>query len=352
MKFFVAVIVILVMVSVASADDDVDRANAWLGRNGKQTVETSNMAPVQVHQATPEDENINKAMDWLNRHDDSKKPGTGQRGSRAVNDQIDLFMNFGGWISVDNKTANAGQYASAKLRYRPFRYSLFGQEAGAGVFVLGETGSGHSGQSDFHWSKVGAGISHKIYGQGWDNVTDLGWARQRDQGKNDKQTTDMVYLSNYTNVEQRRQDGNKLLPQTEIMLTANIPYSANRVSTKSGKTLGQALPANDKLTAGLDVRQSVYDFNFGEFRLTPGILFGGGMEASSAVGKIGPSVKLAAYNQDILIADIFAKIKSGVDGWRWYPNIFLNPYGAIKAYKASQITEPSPEDLEFRQEEK
>ncbi|MDO8592769.1 MAG: hypothetical protein Q7R92_03300 [bacterium] len=342
----------------ANADDDIDRAKAWLEKNKSARQEQA--AVIVLPQAQGElgarqDGDMDEAADWLQRQQEQgssvelagKNGQPKDRKSYAANDQFDLFMNAGGWHSSGNPKVNAGQYAQGKARYRLLSYSLFGQPAGLGGFVLGETGSGRSGSSPFSWNKVAVGPSHKIYGKGWDDSTDLGWARQWDKSKNDKQTTDSIYLSNYTNLEQRRRDGKKWFPQTEVILSANIPYDADKTSVRSGKSL----PADNKFTAGLDVRQSIYDFDFeNRQRLTPGLLLGGGLEAKDGVGKIGPSVKWGAFGQDILIADVFSKFKSGVQGYRWYGALLLNVGGAIKAYKASQITEPGPEDLGFYSE--
>lgn len=269
--------------------------------------------------------------------------------SYTANDRFSMYMSVGGWKSSGNKDESAGQYGQAKIRYRPFAFNLFGHEIGAGGFLMGETGSGSTGKWDFGWNKLGIGPSAKIYGYGWDASTDLGWTRQWDSGVNDKQVTDSVYLMEFVNLEQRRGADLKWFPQTELMFAAIMPFSASKESTKAGKTFGQSLPTNDKSVYSVEVKQSIYDFDFNNhMRLTPGILLGGGFEAGNSYGKIGPFVKLAAYGQDILIADLSIKDKSNVDGVRWYAGLMLNVSGAVKAIKASRITQPAAEDLQVK----
>lgn len=269
--------------------------------------------------------------------------------SYVANDQFDAYMSVGGWTSTGNKDASTGVYGQTKVRYRPYTLNLFDYEVGVGGFVLGETGSGSTGQWDFRWNKFAVGPSFKVYGDNWDATTDLGYAKQWDFGASDKQITDSIYLLEYVNFEQRRGAGYKLFPQTELMFVATIPFSSSKESTKSGKTFGNSLPTDDKSVYNLEVKQSIYDFNFdNHLRLTPGISLGGGLEASDGYGKVGAFVKLGAYGQDILIADLSVKDKSNVDGLRYYGSLMLNVGGAIKAIKASRISQAKAEDLVYK----
>lgn len=266
--------------------------------------------------------------------------------SSVEKDQFSMYMSAGGWKSYDNEKKATGRYYSGKLRYRPFALNMFGHEVGVGGFLMGETGSGKSGIWDFDWKKGIIGPTLKIYGNSWDASTDVGWSRQWDKGVNDKQITDSLYIMQYINFEQRRSANKHWLPQTELMASGTIPYSAHRESTKPGKTYGKSLEPADKLVYGAELKQSIYDFNFdNHLRLTPGIMLGGGYEADNRYYKVGPFVKLAYYGQDILILDVFAKEKQKTDGGRYYASLMISVDGIFKAYKRANIAEAKPIDL-------
>ena len=262
--------------------------------------------------------------------------------SASANDQFDLFMIKGGWRSQDNKTVNQGDTYRAKIRYRPYSFNAFGHDVGVGGFAIGETGSGSSGSSDFRWNKVTLGPTAKVYGDHWNAVTELGWSGQWDYGANDKQTTYSGYLLQYLNLEQRRAAKKKAFPQTELVGYFTAPYESSKESTKPGKTMGMSLAPTNKAVMGLEIRQSLYDFDISDhLTLTPGIMAGAGYEATSPFGKIGPFAKLRSYDQDIIIADINLKDVSGVQGYRSYYSVNLVLSGVINAIKVAGITKAS-----------
>ncbi|MDP2737033.1 MAG: LysM peptidoglycan-binding domain-containing protein [bacterium] len=271
--------------------------------------------------------------------------------SYAENDKFDMYVIGGGWTSSGNKDTSTGGYGQLDLSYRPFTTKVFGHDAGIGGFFKFETGSGATGKWDFRWNKFIFGPNFKLYGDHWDATTKLGWSRQWDFGVSDKQTTDSAYISQYVNIEQDHGiELSRWLRQTELMFSATIPFSASRESTRDGKTFGQSLPANDKSVYGIDIRQSIYDFYPNKnLRLAPGVLLGGGFEGRDTYGKVGPFVKAVSYGQDIVILDLpIYKIKSSVDGNRWYGSLMLKPNGIVKAIKAANITKPDPEDLVYK----
>ncbi len=266
--------------------------------------------------------------------------------SASANDQFDWFMIKGGWRSQDNKTVNQGDTYQTKIRYRPFSFNAFGHDVGVGGFFIGETGSGSSGASDFRWNKLTLGPTAKVYGNHWNAVTELGWSGQWDYGANDKQTTYSGYLLQYLNLEQRRAAKKKAFPQTELVGYFTAPYESSKESTKPGKTMGMSLAPTNKAVMGLEIRQSLYDFDLSDhLTLAPGLMAGGGLEATAPFGKIGPFAKLRSYDQDIIIADINLKDVSGVQGYRSYYSVNLVLSGVINAIKAAGITEAEAADL-------
>jgi len=303
----------------------------------KEVVETGNTTAEEQTVATVETElEVQQTVG----QNEEIVPKTGQ--ASGTNDQS-AYMTGGGWKSFDAAKESEGKFLSGKVRYRPFVFYASGHKVGLGGFLLGEIGSGTSMKKyDFDWWKVGGGVSSKIYGNRWDNSTDLGVTWQKDSGGNSEQNTYSAYLSNYLNLEQRRGAGEKWFPQTEIGLSATIPFSASKENTKNG----QSMTADKKFVLGAEVKQSIYDLSLSDnHKLIPGLMAGVGLEADNVFGKFGPFIKWRAHNQDILMLELFAKKVSSVDGFRGYALLFLNFDGARKAVKSALITQPTADDL-------
>lgn len=260
-----------------------------------------------------------------------------------ADDKYGAYMTGGGWKSFDTDKDSRGEFLSAQIAYRPILVNMLNHDVRLGGFLLGEIGSGTSlGKYDFEWYKLGGGFSSKIYGNNWDDTTNLGLTGQWDSSNSSKQTTYAVYLSNYLNLEQRRGAGEKWFPQTEVGLYGSFPFSASKENNRNG----QSMTADNKFSVGLEVKQSLYDFSLNKnHKLVPGLMGGIGVEGDNFFGKLGPFIKWRAFNQDILVLEGFGKKTSSVEGFRGYGLLSANFDGIRKAVKAAGITEPTAADL-------
>ena len=262
--------------------------------------------------------------------------------SMASNDKFSAYMSGGAWKAFSTEKASEGQFLTGKIGYRPFIFNISGREVGVGGFLLGETGTGLSQDKyRFNWYKLGGGASAKVYGEGWDNSTDLGITGQFDSSDSSRQDTYAAYLYNNLNLEQRRASGKALLPQTEVGFYASVPISSEKESAT-----GVRMTADNKFVIGAEIKQSIYDLSISKnHKLVPGLMAGIGYEGNNPYAKLGPFLKWRAYNQDIIFLELFSKKVSGVDGIRGYGLLSLNLGGVIKAVNSALITQPTAEDL-------
>jgi LysM repeat protein len=268
-----------------------------------------------------------------------------------VTDEFDLYMGGGTYESVHYDAQ--GYYLWGKIRYRPFEFSLSDDlDLRIGVFAFGGLGGGHDEDYDYHWKKWVLGPTAKLVGLHWDADFDAGIGKLYNKGGVDlyrsEQVDDIFLLSAHGNFYSRRDRKEKWLPKTELNFEVTWPYNESHQHSWAGNPLTPN--PYDNRVVELSLTQGIYDLELADhLRLTPGFNLGVGREYGLKKNfyQFGPRATLSWHNEDIISVS-FLNFKEQLGGngdqWHWLGG-WLSISGLIKAYKASQITEATAEDL-------
>ena len=268
---------------------------------------------------------------------------------------FDFYVGGGIYESVHYD--HQGWYTWAKARYRPFGFELTERvSACLGVFAFGAIGGGDDQEYDYSWNKWFVGPSLKLIGHKdhWDADLDLGlWGQLVSEGNLDlyesKQVDNISVFSAHLNLYKRRAEKKKILPKTELNLEFTLVHGNNHEHNWNGNNLDPDPHNNQVLEASLI--QHIYDIEISDdLILTPGFNLSyikeWGLEDPNFI-QFGPRATITWNNEDIVSISIFNyKENIGGDGdqWHWISG-HVSIYGLIKAYRISQITEPTKEEL-------
>jgi len=276
-----------------------------------------------------------------------------QKESLVVHNNFDFYMGGGIYESVHDDAK--GHYLWAKTRYRPFEFTFGDLHLRTGIFAFGAMGNGDDGDYNYRWEKWAIGPTAKLIGNHWDADVDAGIGRLYNKGGVDlyrsRQIDDIFLFSAHGNFYSRRDKGEKWFPKTELNFELTLPYNNHHRHSWDGDPL---IPdPNDNRSFELSLTQGIYDFNLNKhLRLTPGFNLGFtheyGQDDPNFL-QFGPMSVLSWYNEDIIsISVLNYKENLGGDGnqWNWLSG-WVSLGGIYKAYKASQITEVTAEDLKI-----
>ncbi|MEA3272529.1 MAG: hypothetical protein U9P90_02570 [Patescibacteria group bacterium] len=259
-------------------------------------------------------------------------------------DNFDFFIGVGSYGS--NAYNLNGDYIWAKIRYNPFEF--LNDKLELGFFGFGALGIGSSKNLRHAAVKLVIGPSLKINFSDWTAGLDFGIGKLSNEihagSYQTKQIDDLFVLSGYFDFHGRRNEKKKWLSKTSFGFDVNLPYST---SCKG------CLHEYNNQVASVWFKQAIYDFEpIQNLFLTPefNLGFRKEYEQGSKILKLGPSVTMSYYGQNILSFSFLnyeRSLEEGNSDIHWLGG-WLSIGGIVRAIKASRIKLATNGDLEKR----
>ena len=265
-------------------------------------------------------------------------------------DSWDWYVGGGNYYNRIGGDDNHGYYAWTKFRIRPWWFkpdenALGIRKIGLGGFGFLAGGEGVAAKHyDYDWHEAVIGVTAKVYAQHSDYDFDVGygklWNKGSWMGVEDRDQIDDIFLFSTHGNFYREGEDVEFFPKFELNLEYRLP-----IDTKVNKGTEA-----DNEVLELAYTQWIYKFEIGDsnsFAVSPGFNFGIGYDKSAEdedFFKLGPAFEFTSYGNVVAGISLF-NYKFQGDG-QWHPiGGYVSIDGIWRAYKASQISGVTPEDL-------
>ncbi|MFA5359353.1 MAG: LysM domain-containing protein [Patescibacteria group bacterium] len=258
--------------------------------------------------------------------------------------KTDLIMGAGNYKNSHPDQDAAGYYYWLKARERCFIGKIGNTDYYGGVALFLAGGEGHDRNYDYEWKEGAIGPSLKFINpqKHYDGDIDAMFGKLYNQGGfgdtrveqggsgiyRSKQEDTIGIISAHLNYYPRRVEGKNFLPETEL----NAEYRHVFNAEHKHRWEDGALPPDpsDNKVYELTVDQAIYDFHFGNWRITPAVKLGVGKEfglsqrdlASDGLinfGEIMANIKVAYKNVKFFNVGTGYKEIFGGDGDQQHP---------------------------------
>jgi len=291
-------------------------------------------------------------------------------------ENFDFIGGGGKYYSVNfpDGYSNNGSYWWAKARWRPISFNLGANKLNVGVFGFMARGNGLDSNSidyRYKWNKNFGGLSAQYLGRGFDTDLDIGAGKIFDYGNfkfkeivtdengnaseiehkfNRRQWEYAAYLSAHLNYYKRRAEGHKFFSKVEFNLETTVPFGERHLKEVfDGKENKLAKPTDHRAWELMSTWH-IYDFQVGQFMITPGANIGieRDYNLSRMYGLLGPEATISWRGEDIIrVSPYNYKVRGGEATQRSHSGwIQLRAYKLYQAWQASRYTAASSEEVE------